>query len=469
MTEMIHFEPDVQGTIASTRAKYYEWSHILGELIDNALDAGSSRVFIRLNGRELIVEDDGDGCDDIAEMLRLGKHVKKSRRGLGRYGVGLKDAAWWVGGPTRITTHHGGKQFAIRINWDSLSQWSAPIPSVIDAEGKRGTIIRFESISKDRRFPDGKRFTELLDELAFIYSPALKSGKQILFQRGGKEPFLLQRYELPPLSESIDTTIAVGGKSARLLVGIVSEGASNARPGIIYTHRFRVITHGALGCGGLGASRIAGWVSLDDGWALARNKDDITISKDELGDAVFAAIRHLVEKASTQALTIKSQSLADNLTARFRGIVGGSENNAKARRNPAKNKTGGVTPTGDGSQHKRARRTQSGARFRDVKAGQFRIDFGPCADGAIGWVDVDGRQIVLADDHVSIKRYRDRNNEDALLALAVSLFAANEAYSEAPLLSIVRDGSVARRTEIIAGRLLAEREGVEQPALQVVA
>jgi hypothetical protein len=308
----------------------------------------------------------------------------------------------------------------------------------------------------------------MLAELSFIYSPALKNGRQIVFRRGGKAPLTLQRYELPPLAEHIDTTISVDGKTARVYVGIVADGAANQRPGISYTHAFRVITHGALGCGGLGSSRIAGWVALGDGWTLARNKDDVTAYKDELGDAVFGAIRGLVEKASSQALSIKSQSLADSLTSRFRGIVGGNEENAKAKRDPAKNNSGRIDPTNSGKKHKKARRTQGGSRFRSVKAGEFRIDFGPCED-AIGRVDLDGRTIWLADNHPSIQRAKDQNDERALLFLAVSLFGSHEAYSEAPLLSMVRDGSTSKRAEAIIGRLLLEMDDAEKPSLKVVA
>lgn len=468
MSAEIHFAPDVQGTIAATRAKHFEWIDILGELIDNAFDAGATRVDITLNGRELTISDDGNGCDDIARMLTMGRHARKSTTRLGRYGVGLKDAAWWVGGPTRIETHHAGKQHAIRINWDALSSWSAPTPHVGEST-QRGTMIRFESFGKERRFPDGERLASMLSSLAFTYSPALKQGKQIVFRRGKCEPVLLKRYELPPLVETIDSTIDVDGKSARIFVGMVQPGAENPRPGISYTHGFRVITHGAIGCGGLGSSRIAGWVVLGDGWRLARNKNDVTAYKDELGDAVFSVIRPLVEKASSQAITIKSKSLADGLTSMFRGILGGNEENAKAKRDKSKNRTGRIDPTGTGKPHKRAGKTQDGKRFRGVKAGEFRIDFKPCADGAIGEVERDGGVIWLADNHVTVQQAKARNEEKALLVLAVALFGSSEVHSQAPLLAMLRDGSTSRNVEIVVGKLLAEMHESERPAVKAVA
>lgn len=461
--------PTVKGTILSVRVKRLEWEQVFGELIDNALDKGATRVDITIDGRSITIEDDGDGCDDIEKMLTLGRHERSATTRLGRYGVGLKDAAWWVGGPTLIETIHGGVLRRSLVDWDRMSNWEdVPDPEETPVTERRGTRIRFQSISKERRIPDGQRWEALLSELAFTYSPAIKDGRQITFRKGKRPAVPLQRYELPPLAECIETTLDVEGRRARLRVGIVADGAENPRPGIIYTHAFRVITHGALGCGGLGSSRIAGWVSLGEGWTLARNKDDVTAYKDELGEAVFAEIRPLVEKASSQALSIKSQSLAEGLTSRFRGIVGGAEENAKAKRNPPKNPSGRVKPSNSGKQHKQAKRTQPGSRFRDVRAGQFRIDFGPCSDGAIGRIDIDGRTIFLADNHVAVQQAKAVNDERSLLVLAVVLFASHEAYSEAPLLSIIRDGSCHRRTEQIAGHLLAELYG-QQPALKAVA
>jgi hypothetical protein len=471
MSDEIHFAPDIQGTIAATRAKHFEWVNILGELIDNSFDAGATRVDITIAGRELTIEDDGTGCDDMGRMLTMGRHSKKSTTKLGRYGVGLKDAAWWVGGATRIETQHAGKQHSIRLDWDRLAGWSAPVPLVTDSDGKRGTRIRFESLSRERRFPDGKRLESMLADLAFTYSPALKNNKQIVFRRTGKENLLLQSYELPDIADKVEKTITVDGRTARICVGVVPEGIDNPRPGITYTHAFRVIMHNALGCNGYGCARIAGRVSLDEGWTLARNKDDVTAYKDELGDAVFAAIRHVVEKASSQALTLKSSSLAESLTSAFRGIVGGSEDNAKAKRDSARNKTGRSDPTGTGGKHGRARKSQAGTRFREMKPGRFRVDFRPCREGVVGEVDLDGRVISLASNHPWVNEAKVANDQRTLLAVAVMLFASRDVDNPTPLLSVCRDGSVSRDVAEVAGHLFLEMHNAESStaALKVVA
>ena len=76
-----------------------KWEIVLAELVDNSLDAGASRVDIRLGpGKSLSIKDDGVGCKDIAVMVRPGDRQVHETTSLGRYGIGLKDAALFLRG-----------------------------------------------------------------------------------------------------------------------------------------------------------------------------------------------------------------------------------------------------------------------------------------------------------------------------------------------------------------------------------
>lgn len=454
MTGIMNLAPDVRGTIESIRSNAkLGWREILGELIDNAFDAGATRVSIISNGRELSVEDDGNGCDDLEKMLTMGRHSRTSTTKLGRYGVGFKDAAWWVGGPTRIETCHSGKLRRIRIDWDAMSDWTLERPVVEDGRGQRGTKITFLSMSKERVFPSGDRLESMLGKLAFTYSPAIKQGKQIVFRRGREKPVVLKAFTLPDIVDKIETTLVVDGKTARVVAGIVPEGVANPEPGLIYAHAFRVITHGALGCGGLGISRIAGWVDLDDKWRLSRNKDAI-VDAEKLDDAVFEAIESVVRKASQQAMTMKSAEFTTKITSMFRAMLEGLS--PKTKRNPTKNPRG-ATPGG---------RTE-GPRKGRGRAGNFRIDFMPLGDGAIGRVDPNGI-VWLADNHTLVAQARNENDVRAIVVLAAMLFVANDSDKGQPMLPLLRDGSIANRIEIAAGKLLAQ-QAEAMPALKAVA
>lgn len=456
-SEMMSFAPLIQGTILAARMKGSTWVSIIGELIDNSFDVNANRIDITVEGRTLSVSDNGNGCDDLEKMLTLGRHSRTPTTRLGRYGVGFKDAAWWVGGPTWISTVSDRQVRHSILNWDAMTTWHAPRPLVSSAQaGEVGTTIKFTEMSRDRRFPDGQRLVDMLEEIAFIYTPAIKQGRQIWFRkRGDREAKLLKRFELPSMTDVIDTTIKVDGRTARVHVGVVPDGVDNPRPGISYTHEWRVIIPAcALGCNGHDSSRIAGWVVLDDGWQLSRNKDDVSARKEELGEAVFDAIKGIVIKAASHSVDIKSALLEKNLTESFRGAVSDGVGVGRTR-GPNVNKSGTVKPKGTGQKR------PGTASSRQV--GRMTVRFGKCNRGAIGHVDLDGGQIILADNHPHIAALRRDHNEAALWMTAVFLFVTRDKTSPTPLLSIFRDGSEALEIENVVGRLAADQYRAAAP------
>lgn len=461
--EWIEIPPDVQGTLAAKRAERMRWRDVLGELIDNSFDAGASLVEITINGKELRVSDDGVGCDDFEKMLTLGKHTHQRTTRLGRFGVGLKDAAWWVGGPTRIVSVCNGLERRVRVSWDEMRHWRVPRHAGEVTDHRPGTVITFEKIGipgMDRRIPEGKDFDDLVAYLGFIYSPALRRGCRISFARG-KRLFQAERYEMPAMEDVVDTSALVDGKRIRVHVGIVPEGVRNPHPGINYAHGFRVIIpETELGCGDYSSDRIAGWVLLEDdkddrvnGWKLTRNKDDISDYKEQLGEAVFGLIEPVLKKASKQALLAESSLLSRNLTDMFRGLAAGDPQKEKRERGE-----GGVRVEPKGTERKRRNfsKTQPGGNGGGTPAGKFKIVFRELDEGKIGKVDLEGGVIQLADSHPFISAAKKAGNREALLGVAVMLFASRDCNGSQSLLPCVRDGSVAREIEYLAGKLLAD-------------
>lgn len=411
------------------RSQSLSYKAILGELIDNSFDAGATRVRIEIDGHDLIVEDDGNGCADLVSMITLGKHIKQSGTKLGRYGVGLKDAALWLGGPTRIRSVHGGTARTLHIDWDHLKDWTVPDPIEMPAgASERGTRIIFQKIS--HRFPDGERFAELVSDLSYTFTPALKSGRQIVFVGKNRKTTTAQRFELPRLEHVVDCDVSVGGKTAHVHVGVVPDGDSNPRPGIAYTHGFRVIIgQTALGCGGHSPARISGWVALDNGWRLNKNKDGVNVDEDQLDAAVFGAIGNIVNIASKQAMSIKSAALAQRLTSMFRDLASRGD----AKRDQTKANPGTIKPTSAGRKHQKASNSRPGDSRRVSNVGRMNIDFRSCSQPSIGEVDVRGGMIWLAENNPWIAQLRSCENVEALVTAAVGLFAAEDASSQPAL------------------------------------
>ena len=94
-------------TVAAMRdSGYKSTTHALAELIDNSIEAGATAIEIfgvskrddqteRVTLSELAVLDNGSGMDltTLRGSLRYGHGTRNSRRGIGRYGVGLPNSS----------------------------------------------------------------------------------------------------------------------------------------------------------------------------------------------------------------------------------------------------------------------------------------------------------------------------------------------------------------------------------------
>src|SRR5262245_39505261 len=122
MTDKVWVGP--KGSVLDSYANAnLSWWKAFGELIDNAFDAGAMTFAAEFTANGLIVRDDGHGCDDPTRMIQLGAHMKSTGTRLGRYGIGGKDAALWIGGldsTIRIRTEHGGRLRTWSVNWKRL-------------------------------------------------------------------------------------------------------------------------------------------------------------------------------------------------------------------------------------------------------------------------------------------------------------------------------------------------------------
>lgn len=431
-------QQDEDGNIEPDTAVLYAWCNsrmtfaaVFGELIDNAFDAGATWVRIEATGKDLIVTDNGAGCESLVAMLKAGKHIKRATTRLGRYGVGLKDSALWLNGITRIHSVHRGTARRVFADWERIARsgvWKIPPTTTRVAEpGEEGTTLHFQNIT--RKVPTGKAFDDLVAEIGYLYSPALKGSdrvapRQIQFIGKGRKDVLAPRFYLPArLDHVVDCDVSVGGKIAHVHVGVVPEGVPNPRPGISYTHGFRVIIPATgLGCGGRNPSRIAGWVSLDGEWRLNKNKDGVNVDEDELGEAVYAVIRDTVEKGARQSMSVRSAALSNNLTSMLRGMVGEGD----AVRDQTGAKRGTVDPKNSNRVHRNATKTRAGSSRRTVNVGRLRIDFKPCIEPLLGEADLRCDTVFLAENHPWIARLRRNENLEALLSEALWVLCTAE-------------------------------------------
>jgi len=418
-----------------------DWHRACGELIDNAFDAGATSVAISIEKRRGVetfsIADNGVGCDDLRSFVRLGDHRGKASTRLGQYGIGAKEAMLWIGQePPRInvTSVHGGKEHRLTYDFAAVyksGSWAID-PDSLQTEdatpGECGTIVRVQS-PRLRQLPHGAAWDGFVARLGYLYAPAIKRGRQITFARNGEVPQPIARYELPPLEPGfVDAIVDVGGKQARVHVGIVAEGASNPRPGITYTYGFRVIVAaGGYGCGPFDYTRIAGVVDLGAGWLLTKNKDNISQHADELYAAVLAICGDVLRRAEVKGQRVESAAFENAVDRLFNDMVFGQAD-AKAQRGKG-SEHGTKEPTGRGGKHGRAEKTQPGDRFPRVSRGALRVTYNDDQTGRLGEYSPPG-MVILNTRHPAIGLCRAQKNELATALAAASLFSAQALTGE---------------------------------------
>jgi hypothetical protein len=456
------------------------WKLAMGELIDNAFDAGATHVELVFEGSgknaKFTACDNGAGCPDLTTILSLGRHTKTSSTKLGRFGVGAKDAMLWIGrteSNVSIASTHGGehnrKTRTARVDWTELmrsGQWDIPREDFTEraAEpGEQGTVICVRS-SHMRKAPHGQDWANLVDEIGYIYAPAIKAGRQITLKPPGHKgvPQPVTRYQLPPLEPGhIDTEIEVAGRRARVYVGIVKRGEPNRRAGITYTYNFRVIVPAsAYGCGEYSFSRIAGIVDLGEGWSLSKNKDRIAANEEELYEAVFRACEPLLRRAEVAGQQLESaafeQSVNAALNEALRGGGTGSPD-AKAKRGKG-DEQGAKNPTGTGRKHKRAENEQDGKTFSRKYAGPFRIEFDDSVEGKFGTFAPPNR-VILYSRHPFIRDARASRNASTIVMAACSILASGSLTGEQlplPKIRGTREGNARENFESALGNILRD-------------
>jgi hypothetical protein len=420
-----HIKPSL---LLSLSAQPMKWDIVLGELCDNAFDADASSIEIKFGpGKSLQVIDDGNGCDNIQKMLTIGEHYRQSTTSLGRWGVGLKEAACWLWGELHLKTVHRGRLAEIRVDWPALSKqddWNIPDPVLGDADGVLGTQLHFRRISK---WPSN--YEHLQTELGHIFAPALWAGKQIKIQFARKKPMLCAGWKMPDIEDIVQDRFEVNGKRVKLTAGVVALGAQNPRKGFNFCHGHRIILNSAFGAKGISVSRICGTVELDASWKLAKNKNDLVDDDNQgLEDAIFQRCEAILKKSAEQAQLLRNSELEFRVTESLQSLL---VNSRKAKRKSPENNSGPIEPKRTNRTHKRARRTQPGQRFvEECNIGQIRMEWETRIDGVIGRFDGHGEVVYLNSEHPRLAFHKHSENTEALVDTCLTVLVFEAIHSE---------------------------------------
>ena len=413
----------------------------IGEVIDNAFDAGATFVMLEFDTKRgvVTVRDNGNGCPTPNVVITPGERHQHRTTRLGRYGIGAKIFLFFYGGPDHKVTVEsvtpGGTKYIARVDWKWAKQenrWRVEMLSPVPEDPSRhGTIIEVKSPDL-RSLPAGKKLDEMLEELEFTYSRALRGvtngvRRTIVIAVDGKAR-QLEGWEPPVINDSIDQIIEVRGRKARVRAGLVADGAINKRSGLTYFYDYRtIIGPTSKGCGDYDKSRFCGFVELLGTWPLTKNKDGLSRDEDELYDEVLRVCEPVLKKAASAAHFIESRSLNEKAQEYLDKITGHAPPDAKAKRSTRTgDKPGTVEGTGDGPGHKRANVEQPGRTFksksrstgRTLLGSRIRMSFEDrgADEPAIG-VDLRGRTVECNVSHPWVAASRSHPEEMAKHAL----------------------------------------------------
>lgn len=420
---MVHLPPDPH-ILSSFANANLPWWKALAELVDNSLDAGATRVVIDVTNRVLTVSDDGAGCEDITAVFKLGDHKrrKSSKRSLGRYGIGAKDAWLSCADTMEVATCRDHVQTSMRVNYTEWMQnnWNVPDPECNGTNNADGTTIRLP-LRPGKNIPTDDAFKTL----AFAFTPAISRGIQIVKSVKGKK-WVLPPVAMPMRNDVVQSEFEIDGKSVKIDIGILPDGVTLERGPfwLIYDHR--IIEATSLGAGQYSVRRIAGTITIGDGWALAKNKDDLSENQDRLADAIFARIEHVLKKADQLAETMESSALRGELQEMLNAAVKGA--NSKEKRDKGET-VGSIAPRNTGRKRTNAAKIQIGegsvlsAGNKTGRRGGYVLDWCEIDPSIIGQFDRSGMRVSLNLNNGIVSLAKTQANRAALTACAVSLIA----------------------------------------------
>lgn len=428
---MADYSPETH-LIESLQRQNMTWAEALAEPIDNAFDASASQVVIRLANRVVEISDDGRGCSDLVAMCRPGSHrgatAKRHRKEqIGQYGIGLKDCALFIGDQIEINSICEGIQSTLRIDYQEFQKrqsWIGPDPERKPADGRSGTVIRM-FMRAGRNLPS----QEVWDKLAWMFTPAMTDlNKQILVprRRSDWQPEPLRPFRMPILEDVVQDTFTVGGKQVSITIGLLQSGQSIHYGPFWLSHLHRNITHTSLGAGSYSAARLAGKIRLGKGWVLSKNKTLLLEGRDELGEAIFSRIEHLLIKSDSIARDVEVDALKTELEDLLNAAVADAKKEARDKTGEA---IGAVLPKMTG------RRREAALKVHDEPGSVIRANEKPRRRTGItvGFTDMESDRLAEYDplsnrvnfnnQHPFVGKHKKFASSSVLYPLALAVLA----------------------------------------------
>ena len=164
--------PEAKLLLSSLRSVGYNEETAIADIIDNCISAQAHEINIRFDWekKRIVISDDGFGMSEteLVENMRIGSSDPSRIRDeadLGRFGMGLKTAAFSLGKKLTVVTK---SDFAIsnaswdldqipEIGWNLIIRDESQISEFSSQMGDHGTIVVIENLDRVIDIDDEKK------------------------------------------------------------------------------------------------------------------------------------------------------------------------------------------------------------------------------------------------------------------------------------------------------------------------
>lgn len=415
--------------LRSLRGERINLNHLIGEGVDNALDAGARFVKVVIDKDHIKFADDGLGITKkrIPALFTLGQHAKQSTTQLGRFGIGITNQAVNAGDEFRVVSKSTDGEFYAVANWRDVldsDRWYIDEPTwrPVAVDKPTGTTIE---ISKLRKRPQVS-MEKVKKDLANVFHPALADGRWISLN--GERISALPE---PAMTDIVDRQLPLsGGRGVHVRGGILAGPSHLEMVHVAYGHRV-IMARSRVGCGEYsGVTKMFARVTLTGrNWHLAKFKDDLTDEdeREELERVVGDALRPILEKCNAVSMTVKIKELAARVNERLPPELRPSRpNRAKAgsEASSGKRKRGG----GDVDKDKSKESSSGPVKSKRQPKNELVIYFeGKDEEQGVG-IFISGRPncVNLSPDNALVKQLMEARDQDLAIemlhALALAIF-----------------------------------------------
>lgn len=163
MVNHIESIPEARLLLMSLRSVGYTEETAIADILDNSISADATEIKISFswNDERIVIADNGIGMtgEDLVSNMRIGSADPseiRSKMDLGRFGMGMKTAAFALGKRLTVITKNGG-QYAnaawdldevLRIGWNLIIQNDESLEQYYSLLQDQGTVVIIEKLDR---------------------------------------------------------------------------------------------------------------------------------------------------------------------------------------------------------------------------------------------------------------------------------------------------------------------------------